>query len=247
MVKWGFSTIGCPDWDLKTAAAFGEKSGYPLLEVRVTGSDHTEKDFLRKLGEEKRCLILGTSFGVTTDGDQYRDMLKACATLAAECSIPYVRIFGGCGFSEPFDDEKKANAKRNLEYFDSLGLPTRLILETHDLFSSGKRVCELFESTGRTLPVIWDTYHTYFTGKESLSESWELLESYIIDVHIKDGNGKELCLPGEGIFPMTELFALLKEKNYAGLMTCEHEKMWHPELPDMPEAFRAIDKFKGAL
>ena len=116
-------------------------------------------------------------------------------------------------------EEKKANAKRNLEYFESLGLPTRLLLEAHDLFSSGKRICELFESTGRTLPVIWDTYHTYFTGKESLSESWELLESYIIDVHIKDGNGKELCLPGEGIFPTTELFALLKEKNYAGLIT----------------------------
>ena len=245
-IQWGFSTIGCPDWTLEKAADFGLNNGYPLLEVRVTGSDHPERDVLRRLGEEKRCLILGTSFGLISDDQKFRTMLKGCAELAADCAIPYVRIFGGCGFTEPFEADKYDNAQRNLDFFDSLDLPVQLILETHDCFSSAQRVCGLFEKLDRTLPVIWDTYHTYFTGKETLSESWELLKDFIRDVHVKDGNGKELCLSGEGSFPLTELFALLKEKNYAGLITCEHEKMWHKELPGLPEAFRALDTFKTA-
>ena len=42
-------------------------------------------------------------------------------------------------------------------------------------------------------------------------------------------------------------FNLLKEQNYSGLLTCEHEKMWHKELPDLPEAIRALAPFKKIL
>ena len=83
-IKWGFSTIGCPDWTLEEAAAFGLQSNYPLLEVRITGKDFPERALLRRLGEEKRCLILGTSFGLISDNPDFRTMLKDCAQLAAD-------------------------------------------------------------------------------------------------------------------------------------------------------------------
>ena len=246
-IKWGFSTIGCPDWTLEKAAAFGLQVNYPLLEVRITGKDFPERAILRRLGEEKRCLILGTSFGLISDNPDFRTMLKDCAQLAADCAIPYIRIFGGCAFSEPFEEDKFDNARRNLEYFDTLDLPVQLILETHDCFSSAQRVCSLFEKLDRTLPVIWDTYHTFFTGKESLLQSWELLRNFVKDVHVKDGSSAGLTLAGKGDFPLTELFNLLKEQNYSGLLTCEHEKMWHKELPDLPEAIYALAPFKKIL
>lgn len=247
-IKWGFSTIGCPDWTLEEASYFGLQANYPLLEVRITGGDFPERALLRRLGEEKRCLILGTSFGLISDSPDFRTMLKDCALLAADCAIPYIRVFGGCGFSEPFEEDKYTNARRNLEYFDSLNLPVELILETHDCFSSAQRVCKLFEKLDRTLPVIWDTYHTYFTGKETLIKSWELLKDHIIDVHVKDGSPETgLTLAGAGKFPLADLFKLLKEENYSGMVTCEHEKMWHKELPELPEAFRALDAFKPIL
>ena len=246
-IKWGFSTIGCPDWTLEEASCFGLQANYPLLEVRITGKDFPERALLRRLGEEKRCLILGTSFGLISDSPDFRTMLKDCALLAADCAVPYIRIFGGCAFSEPFEEDKFDNARRNLAFFDSLNLPVELILETHDCFSSAQRVCKLFEKLDRSLPVIWDTYHTFFSGKESLSQSWELLKDFIKDVHVKDGSPAELTLPGKGKFPLTELFNLLKEQNYSGLITCEHEKMWHKELPDLSEAIRALAPFKKIL
>lgn len=247
-IKWGFSTIGCPDWSLKEAADFGLNNGYPLLEVRISGKDFAERDLLSQLGEEKRCFLLGTSFGLITDSPDYRQMLADCANLAAECNIPYVRVFGGCGFSEQLDDNKIDCAKRNLDFFAKLDLPVQLLLETHDLFSSAERVSYLFSKLGCSLPVIWDTYHTYFTGKETLPRSWELLKEHIIDVHVKDGSPETgLTLAGAGKFPLADLFKLLKEENYSGMVTCEHEKMWHKELPELPEAFRALDAFKPIL
>ena len=243
-MQWGFSTIGCPELSLKEAAAFGLEAGYPLLEVRVAGKDFAEKDVLTQLASQGRCKILGSSFGLTTDVPEIREQLQNCAQLAADCGVPYVRIFGGCAFTEPEDDLKYANARKNLAFFDSLDLPVQLVLETHDFFSSAKRICGLFDRAERTLPVIWDTWHSWHTGKETLTESWKMLKKYIIDVHIKDGNASGLTLQGDGDFPTAQLLQLLRENNYTGLISCEHEKMWHPELPDLSAAFRALDRFK---
>lgn len=246
-IGWAFSTIGCPELTLAQAAELGRKYNWDLLEVRVAGEDFPEKDTLRQLAEQKRCRIIGTSFGLLTDDDSYRDKLRMCAEFAAECQVPYVRIFGGYAFSEGVDERKFECAGRNLEYFFNLGLPVKPVLETHDCFSSARRVVELFERLNFTLPVIWDAYHTCFTGGETPAESLEMLLPYIIDVHIKDGNGTGLTLPGAGEFPFAELAALLKERDYRGMICCEHEKMWHPELPELPEAFKALEPFRAAF
>ena len=246
-IEWAFSTIGCPELPLAQAAELGRKYKWDLLEVRVAGENFPEKATLRQLAAQKRCRILGTSFGLLTDDDSYREKLRMCAELAAGCQVPYVRIFGGYAFAEGIDECQYDCAGRNLEYFAALELPVRPVLETHDCFSSARRVMELFERLGFTLPVIWDTYHTCFTGGEKLAESLDMLLPYIIDIHIKDGDGSALTLPGAGEFPFAELAALLKERDYRGMICCEHEKMWHPELPELPEAFKALELFRAAL
>lgn len=245
-IQWGFSTIGCPELTLSEAEALGRCSGYPLLEVRIADDTFSDVAVLKLLAAQKRCFILGSSFGLITDDDIYREKLKNIATLAARCNIPYVRIFGGCAYAEPENEEKLRNAQRNLDFFEGLNLPVQLVLETHDFFSSARRIYDLFQKTGRKLPVIWDTYHTYFSGKEPLQKSWELLSEHIIDIHVKDGSSSGLTLPGNGVFPFSELFELLKKNRYSGMITCEHEKMWHPELPELKEAFRALDVLKKA-
>ena len=246
-IKWGISTIGCPALCLAEAAELGERTGYPLLEVRIAGKDFAEREVLRKLAAEKRCFILGSSFGLIHDDLEQREHYRFCALLAAEYGIPYVRIFGGGNYSEPMTDEKYDRAKRNLEFIDQLGLPVQPALESHDCFSSAGRISDLFAHLGCTLPVIWDTYHTCFSGKETLRTSWDLLSQYIIDIHIKDGNGLRHALPGNGEFPLTELFSLLREKNYSGMITCEHEKMWRPELPELPEVLLALEPYRRDL
>lgn len=246
-IQWGFSTIGCPDLSLKEAADLGNQAGYPLVEVRISNENFAEKDVLKKLAQEGRCRILGSSFGLINKIDDSLAKLKYTCLLASECGVPFVRIFGGCAFSEGIDEQKYENAVYNLKCFHEWNLPVRLVLETHDCFSTGKRIAALFERLKIHLPVIWDTYHTYFAGSETLRESWSILSKDIIDVHVKDGSLAGLTLPGKGEFPLEELFKLLKAENYSGMVTCEHEKMWHKELPELSEAFAALEPFRKFL
>ena len=243
-VQWGFSTIGCPELSLKEASELGKKYGYPLVEVRVRGTDFAEKELLKQLAAEKRCFILGSSFRLISDSDEAREELKSCALLAAECGIPYIRAFGGCGYDEKPDFDPCERARKNLAFFDQLDLPAELILETHDYFSSSSRITALFASLGRKLPIIWDSFHTWNSGKESPAQTWEQLGETILDIHVKDGDSEKLALPGKGKYPLEELFALLKEKNYTGMVTCEHEKLWRPYLPELSEAFTALEPYR---
>ena len=63
-VQWGFSTIGCPELSLKEASELGKKYGYPLVEVRVRGTDFAEKELLL---EEDEFFVLGDNRNQSED------------------------------------------------------------------------------------------------------------------------------------------------------------------------------------
>jgi len=243
-INWGFSTIGCPELTLKEAAAIGEEFGFPMLEIRLPVPEKNDTNVIRRLAEAGRCQILGSSFALAADDDDARKAVACELELAAECHVPYLRCFGGFPFSEEPDQRKLDAVRKNLDFVTSLQLPVRLALETHDGFSSASRVARLFAETGIKLPVIWDSFHTFFKGGEGLQQSYGLLKGTVIDVHIKDGSEYGFTLPGCGRFPLNELFQLLLQENYTGLLTCEHEKMWHPELPMLTDALTALKPFQ---
>jgi sugar phosphate isomerase/epimerase len=83
---------------------------------------------------------------------------------------------------------------------------------------------------------LWDFLHPYRLG-EAAQETAQQLNGHILHVHVKDGHRPEgqdtewkLALLGEGDVPTLEMLAALRTTGYAGWLSVEWEKKWHPEL-----------------
>ena len=53
--------------------------------------------------------------------------------------------------------------------------------------------------------------------------------------------------PGTGQLPLAQAIALLKANNYEGWIVLEHEKRWHPNLPEPEEIFPAYVRWARPL
>ncbi|HKB89376.1 MAG TPA: TIM barrel protein, partial [Opitutaceae bacterium] len=132
------------------------------------------------------------------------------------------------------------------------GWKTDLILETHDAFCDTRTVLELFDAAGAPMPLIWDSHHTWKLGKEPLMATWSALRDSVKHVHYKDSISQPSArhpytyvLPGDGEFPSQELFSLLSREGFAGPISLEWEKQWHPELPDLSLALEKARQIAG--
>jgi fatty-acyl-CoA synthase len=113
-----------------------------------------------------------------------------------------------------------------------------IALETHDSFSRATLVGELLGHVASpSLAALWDLHHPYRVG-ESPQDVLRALGTRIHLVHVKDarrrGDGWELVPLGDGDVPVRECLDALRATGYAGWLTVEWEKRWHPEL-DEPE------------
>jgi len=124
---------------------------------------------------------------------------------------------------------------------------TRIALETHTGFSSSERCLKLQEAFGNPIDIIWDTHHTWKGGNESASQTWEQMGSMIRHIHIKDSisvpsarHPYTYCLPGDGEFPVDDVYNVLRDNNYTGVISLEWESKWHPYLPDLATALKTL-------
>ncbi len=253
--KWGFSTLGCPANTLAESVALADEFDFRYLELRAVEDSiqlprvfaaPEKRALLVKLAQEGRIRVFGSSFGLAA-AENDREELEALGRLADEAGVLYLRVFGGFDFREEFREDKTETARRNLDWFRSLGLRSQLALETHDGFSSAARCRKLFEELGEALPVIWDAHHTCRFAGETFADGWAMLAGHVVDVHVKDSridaDGKLVAtVPGEGDLPVGELLELLEEADYTGLVTLEYEKLWHPYLPELRVALEAVNR-----
>jgi sugar phosphate isomerase/epimerase len=50
-------------------------------------------------------------------------------------------------------------------------------------------------------------------------------------------DGWHYVAPGSGELPLVESLSLLQESGYGGWLLFEHEKRWHPNLPEPEDVF----------
>jgi sugar phosphate isomerase/epimerase len=266
-MKISFMTLGCPDWDIDTICARGQEYGYDGVDLRgyLDQIDITLlPEFTTQAPETRRKLedaglvvsAISTSIRVCDRENLERNLEEARRTIrvAKTFSTTNVRIFGGGDLAEyPHRELSKHGcecAARILEIDGARDL--RWLFETHDLWVKAQHCRLLLESVpDPAFGALWDLGHTYRVGGEEPADSFQAIGPRVGYVHVKDAvynpasplameDGWHYVLPGSGELPLKESISLLRENGYDGWLLFEHEKRWHPELPEPENVFPAF-------
>jgi len=262
-MKISFTTLGCPDWDLDTICARAREYGYDGVDLRglldtldvtllpafTTGVAETK----RKL-DEAGLQVSGISSSIRICAPENRDVnvkeARRTIAVAGALGCQNVRVFGG-GNPQEIGREKAADigAECMTAILDLDGArDLRWLFETHDHWIRSHDCKLLLERIpDPAFGVLWDMGHTPRVGGETPAETIAAVGPRIGYTHVKDavydpghelamGDGWRYVVPGTGQLPLAEAIALLKQSGYDGWIVFEHEKRWHPELPE-PEVF----------
>ena len=263
--NWGISTLGCHELDLPAVCELAKKHGIHQLELRGLGDSLDLPEYLdakfpdgpasvqKILDQHQQSIVaLNSSFNLLGADEVARAELLAFARWAEILNVPWARIFGGGCMSKPFTDEDLAEAVGNLQWWhqqrEQHQWKTQVALETHTGFSSSDRCLQVQEASGKPLDIIWDTHHTWKQNNESAKETWAKMGPMIKHIHIKDSisipsarHPYSYVLPGKGEFPVNDVFTVLSENNFQGIVSLEWERKWHPYMTDLDTALRTLE------
>lgn len=251
-MRLSFSTLGCPDWDLRKIASKAAEYGFDGVELRIGGTRHVDpamtagdRKAVRKIFEENRieiCSLGGYSHfcsSMEKDLNHNKDLLLSYIDLAHDLGAPYVRTFIGQYPETMTEDETAGIAAEYLSCCgeEALNKNVQILIETHDSFGTARQVNRILSKIqNEGTAILWDIHHTC-SGGETPEQTYDILGKYIKHVHFKDARGENLCLIGMGSLPVVEIVNLLRYKGYEGYLSLEWEKMWVKDLEEPEIAF----------
>lgn len=271
MITYGFSTIGCPNYDIPQVVELARANGFTGIEIRFlrgTVDIAALPEFTTGLAETRRRFddagikVVGINTGVRMLSldpavrEQQRAAARANLVIAQGLGANYLRLFGGP--IPPEQDRERALdaiAEGLGEIADlTLAGGVHSLIETHDSFCRADTILDLYRrGASDNLGVLWDTLHSYRHG-DSGEETWSKLGERIRLVHVKDAyvatpQKFDFALTGEGTVPVAGFLDLLERENYDGYVNFEWEKGWHPEIAEpevaIPHFARYIAARKG--
>jgi fatty-acyl-CoA synthase len=229
--------------------------GYDGVELRLIGGEVIDPVADRAKVEDAVCLLrardlevcaFDTSCTLNPRNPRTRDRLFETMAhwidLARELEVPILRVFGG-KTDDPTDTYVEQNGwvagALNEIAPEAEHAGVTVALETHDEFSSARRIADVLSGVhSPSIGVLWDSHHPYEKG-EAAEEVIADLGKRIVHVHVKDarwvpreGNEWDLVPIGEGQVPVREILEALRRFGYGGYVTVEWEKKWHPELAE---------------
>lgn len=257
-MKFAFSTLACPKWSVQQVIENALNMGYDGIEWRLLDGtiidpirDSTKVvdavTTCRKHGLDVCALDTSCSFNhedPEVRAKQIADLLN-WVILAQNVRVPVVRVFGGKdeqnSASQPSQETVNAWVADSLRFVASKieQSSVTVALETHDAFSSARRVASVLQSVNsRNVAALWDSHHPYRVG-ETVEDVVNALQGRIAHVHVKDARrdptdstGWQLVPLGEGEVPVREQLHILMQQGYTGYVSVEWEKHWHPELAE---------------
>ena len=268
-MKISFMTLGCPDWDLETICARGQEYGYDgidfrgyldQIDVTLLPEFTTRASETRGKLEDAGLAVSGISSSIRVCEPEalQRNLEEARRTIpvAKAFGTTNIRVFGGGNLDEHSRQELSEFGRecvaRILELDGARDL--HWLFETHDLWVKAQHCRLLLDSIPEpAFGALWDMGHTYRVGREEPAESFQAIGTRVGYVHVKDAiydpgsplamkDGWHYVFPGTGELPLAESLSLLQESGYDGWLLFEHEKRWHPELPEPEVAFpRFVD------
>jgi sugar phosphate isomerase/epimerase len=267
-MKLAFSTLGCPDWDLEKIAAFAGGNGFEGVELRtadkesqfLTGATVDEAkrvgELFRSKGTRVFSFMAYTRFG-STDPQELaanRDKLLHVLDLAKAAGAGFIRTFAGQFGGNKSREQAIAEAAEYLKpcCAKARKLEVQLGVETHDDWCDASNIRALQKLVGGGLGCIWDFANAVSQTGRSAEDQYRDLAGTILYCHVKDAvkeaDGKSRYVPvGTGRMPVREVVEILRKEKLDLFLSFEHEKKWHPELPEPEVAFPAYAKFMRGL
>ncbi len=252
-----FSTLGCADLAWEDILALARRHGLDRIELRaVAGTTDLPAWLAARFGTpaawhaelDARGIAVcafGTSFRLLDGKAEDRAALLAHAPWAEAAGVPWLRVFDG---GQTGDAAELAHAAETFAWWREQrrrhGWKTDLMVETHDALVTTPRL-EAFFAAVPDAALLWDCHHTWKKGGEDPVATWRAVRARTVHIHVKDSVSRPgarhpftYVPPGEGEFPMPGLLAALRDTRYAGPLSLEWERLWHPYLPDLDTALR---------
>jgi sugar phosphate isomerase/epimerase len=272
-MKISFMTLGCPSWDLDTICRNGRAYGFDGVDFRgyMDAIDITVlPDFTTGVITTRRQLdssglavsAVSTSITVCSAELRQRNLDEARRTIpvAKALGAERVRIFGGGDLTQHSREDLAAVGRECIQAILDLDGARDLqwLFETHDLWIKSADCKLLLDAIPAPFGALWDMGHTSRVGGETPDQTYTAIGPRVGYTHIKDAvyapdhpqameDGWHYVHPGSGQLPLAESIALLRANGYSGWLQFEHEKRWHPELPEPEEAFPAFVRWVRPL
>lgn len=254
-----FSSLGCPEVSLDEALDVAARHAIPAVELRTLGgtvdlagylaatygSPERLTAHLRTRHPAVRVVALNGSLRLFDPGDADRRELATLATWAETLGVRWLRVFDG---GRDASAGEIAAAVATLAWWRELrvnrGWSVDVMIETHDSLLTAAALQRFF-AAAPDAHLLWDSHHTWRKGGEDPAATWPALRERVVHIHVKDSvpapsarHPFTYVLPGDGKFPMTRLRATLAAGAYAGPISLEWERQWHPYLPPLEDALR---------
>jgi sugar phosphate isomerase/epimerase len=272
-MKMAFTTLGAPAWDLDTVIARGSEYGYDGVDFRGIQEeiDITKlPEFNAEISETKRKLadaglaVCGISSSLKvcdeTVAESNLEEAKRTIPIAAELGVPNIRVFGMGNAEEKTKEELADIGQGMMEQVLALDGADQFkwVFETHDHWIKSEDCKLLLDRV--TVPIfgaLWDMGHTSRVGEEDPADTLAALGDRVFYTHVKDAvydteqenamkDGWKYVPPGQGQLPLAKALGLLKDRGYDGYVMFEHEKRWHPTLPEPEDIMPMfVSWFKG--
>ncbi len=251
------STLGCPDLSLDETLALVAKHGVDAVELRALGGTvelpghfaaqlGSPAEFAGRLRAEKvRVVALDTSLKLAGAAPGDREKFLDYVPWAEAAGIKWLRVFDG---GKSADGADLAQMAETVSWWRALrrerGWRADIMIETHDSLFTAAAI-QRFLGVAPGAAILWDAHHTWKKGGEDPLATWPAIRSSVVHVHVKDSISKPSAkhpftyvLPGDGEFQIAPLLAALRADKFAGHVSLEWEKLWHPYLPSLDEALR---------
>ena len=258
-----FSTLGCPDWELKKILDFAADHGFAAIELRglqgnldipshpafAAGQLEQTKRDISGHGVKIACVSSSTRTGEEDSGKRAKELAdgRRFIDLASSLEAPYVRVFGDGAAVEKGaapGEELKARVAAGLHELGEYAATkaVTVILESHDNFTASATLNDVFRRAASDhAALLWDAHHTFATSSEEPEFTVKQLGKWIRHTHIKDsvgtGEDRKYVLTGRGTVPIKRQVEALRSMGYKGYFCYEWEKVWHPDLEDPATAF----------
>jgi len=234
-----------PDVEMRSMSG---STNLPDVLGRLFGTPSAWAAFLKENGLS--VCVFGASFRLIDGSAADLEALLRYVPWAEAAGVPWLRVFDGGSTgsaaeiargAEAFGDWQKERAKNRWQ--------TDLIIETHDALLTSP-LLKAFFAAAPGARLLWDSHHTWKKGGESPAVTWTTVAPHTSHIHVKDstsrpspdGGDYTYVLPGEGEFPMQELRAALRSSGYAGSLSLEWERLWHPYMPSLDAALASAAK-----